>query len=139
MKLSRISFLCLLLFLLVPSVISAQKKDDGFQAFYTKFRSAINGQNKAALKGLMSSSFIWAQDGEVSPNEAISNIGSIITWKKFWQSAKKAVVKSAERCKKPYCENRSGYHAFASSPFPVEMLFEKDSGGNWHWTGMLGD
>jgi hypothetical protein len=57
---------------------SAQTKGDGFQAFYIKFRSAINSRNKTALKELMASRFDWAMDGYVSREAALQNIGALL-------------------------------------------------------------
>lgn len=129
----------LLLFLFVPSFISAQKKNDGFQSFYTKFRSAINKKDKAALKGFMASRLTWYQDGELSREEVFRNIGQA-SWSDFWRVAKKAVAQKAKPCKKSNCENRSGYYVSAGIPsFQLFMLFEKTSNGNWYWTGLLGD
>ena len=119
MKQSRISFCIFCFFLFVPFAVSAQKKADGFESFYAEVRSAVNTQNKTALKELMAGQLVWGKDGEVSRVEAVRRIGEMITWKKFWQSAKKAVAKNATRCKSPYCENRSGYRSFAPSTIPV--------------------
>jgi hypothetical protein len=123
---------------LAQSPTSAKRRDD-FDRFYASFRVAVRKRDRAALTDLMSPKFQWAMDGSVSRDQAIGNISKIIGWEKFWQSAIKAVAPAAERCQKSYCEGRPGYHVFTKSPFPLEMMFEKDARGNWHWSAVLGD
>ena len=112
---------------------------DGFEDFYRQFRTVVASRDRAALKDTMSSKFEWAMDGFVSRDQALKYIAEIIGWQKFWQSARTAVARKPTLCKPPYCNYRSGYHAWAKSPFPVELLFERGSDGKWRWTGIIGE
>lgn len=110
-----------------------------FTDFYSRFQQAINQRDENSLRELMAANFQWALDGYTTRNEALKNIQHIIGWQQFWASAQAAVKNSAEACKPPYCDNRAGYHVWAQSPFPLELLFEQDNDGIWHWTAVLGD
>src|SRR5947209_1621046 len=123
MGLSRLSLLLLLIVLLIPSPVSAQKRVDDFQLFLSRYRAAVNTQNKTALEGLISARFDWALDGYVSRDEAMRNIGTIVGWSKFWRSAKRAVVTKPQRCSHTLnLNNHSGYCVYARTPFPVQLV-----------------
>ena len=90
---------------------------DEFQKFYAKFRSVVAGRDQAALREMMPERFQWALDGQVSREQAFKNIGDMIGWPKFWQSAQNAAAKQAVRCAPPYCENRPGFILLPRHPF----------------------
>lgn len=139
MKKYRIIILVTLIIMFVPSIASAQKKNDGFQTFFTKFRSAVTKNNKSAIKNMMASSFEWALDGYVSRNEAfklMSQIGG--KEDRLWKGLRQAVAKKPVVCKGNYCNNRSGYHVWSGGKYGVEIMFENID-GNWKWSALLGD
>jgi hypothetical protein len=110
-----------------------------FEGFYAMFRSVIQRRDQAALRDLMSPKFEWALDGYTTREQAFNNIGQIIGWQRFWQSAALAVSKPAQACKPHYCNNRAGYETFTKTPFPLEMMFEVGADNQWHWSAVLGD
>ncbi len=113
---------------------------DSWQPFWNAFRSAVSRRDKVALKRMMASQFDWALDGYISPEEALQNIGKIVGWNKFWLSAKKAVATKPEKCSNtPSMNNHSGYCVYARSPFPMQLVFERGSDGNWYWSAFPGD
>ena len=115
------------------------KSQSNFESFYARFRSVIHRRDQAALREVMSPHFEWAMDGYTTREQAFNNIGQIIGWEKFWQSAALAVAKPPQTCKPPRCNNRPGYETFTKSPFPLEMMFELGSDNQWHWSAVLGD
>jgi hypothetical protein len=115
---------------------STASKPDEFGEFYAKFRIAVRGRDRSALQALMSARFQWGLDRRTTRDEAFKNIGQTIGWEKFWTSAANAVAKEANPCKKPLCQNRPGYHTWAE---PLDIMFERDSSNQWHWTAVLGD
>lgn len=108
---------------------------DGFTAFYATFRKAVNGNNRAAVKNMMAESFEWALDGYVSRDEALKNMTDM----KLWTGLRNAMLRKPVICKPPFCNNRTGYRVWSSARYKVEIMFEKDSSGNWKWTALLGD
>ncbi len=112
-----------------------QPVGDGFAAFYAAFKKAVNGSHRTAVKNMMSPSFEWALDGYISRDEAFKLLDDM----KLWEGLRNAVLKNPVRCKQPYCNNRSGYQVWSSSKHKVEIMFEKDAAGIWHWTALLGD
>ena len=123
---------------------SEESKNQGvskgnFESFYARFRSVINRRDQAGLREVMSPQFEWALDGYTTREQAFKNIGQIIGWQKFWQSAALAVAEPPQACKPHHCNNRSGYETFTKSPFPLEMMFELGSDNQWHWSAVLGD
>ncbi len=107
---------------------------DGFAAFFAKFKKAVSGNNRAAVKDMMSLSFEWALDGYISRDEAFNLLDN-----NLWAGLKSAVLRRPVKCKSPYCNNRAGYRVWSTAKYKVEIMFEKDSAGNWHWTALLGD
>lgn len=131
------AILCIATVSAIPQTKPSGQSD--FDAFYAHFRAVVKQRDPAALKQTMSPKFQWALDGLIDRDTALKNISTIIGWPNFWQSAVNATVANAAPCKKPYCMGRPGFHASAKSPFPLEMMFEKDSAGKWHWSAVLGD
>ncbi len=107
---------------------------DGFTAFFREFKKAVIGSNRAAVKNMMASNFEWALDGYVSRDEAFGMLDETL-----WKGLKNAVLRAPVKCKSPYCNNRAGYRVWSSARYKVEIMFEKDASGNWHWTALLGD
>lgn len=118
---------------------STPLSDATFAEFYLKIHEAIDQRSEASLRELMADKFEWALDGYTTRDQALQNIQQIIGWQQFWSSAQAAVTKSPEICQSPYCNNRAGYHVWAKSPFPLELLFEQGADQRWRWTAVLGD
>lgn len=108
---------------------------DGFSAFFAQFKKAVLGNKRAAIAAHMSGSFEWALDGYTSRDEALNNMDSM----KLWAGLRNAMLRKPVVCKQYYCNNRSGYRVWSSSRYKIEIMFEKDSAGVWHWTALLGD
>ena len=111
------------------------KANDGFRGFFASFRKAVLSNDQAAVKNLMSANFEWALDGFITRDEAVKNMDQM----KLWNGLRNAVMRTPVACKGAYCNNRSGYRTWSTAIYKVEIMFEKDGGGNWHWTAMLGD
>ena len=123
MKLPRISFLFLLLFLFVPSVSYAQSTaDKAWKPFWTKFSAAIAKKNRAVLKGMMKNPFLCG-DGVCTPNEALQDIDKL----KKWRSIQKSVTSGTKSWEKYSRDTTDGYLSFR---------FEN---GRWLWIGFLED
>ena len=121
------------------SSASAAPVGGNFGSFYAQLRMVINHRDQTALRELMTIKFEWALDGYITRDQALNNIGQIIGWQKFWESAMLAVTKPAQACKPHYCNNRVGYETFTKTPFPLEMMFELGPDNQWRWSAVLGD
>lgn len=113
--------------------------DNSFERFYDNFRTAVARRDQVALKQLMAERFEWAADGYTTRDQALMNIGQIFGWESFWQSAASATAQNARPCKPPYCLSHPGFETSTRSPVPLEIMFEQDAAGQWHWTAVLGD
>jgi len=123
MKLSRISFLFLLLFLFVPSVSYAQSTaDKAWKPFWTRFSAAVAKKNRVALKEMMKNPFLCG-DGVCTPNEGIQDIDKL----KKWQRIQKSVASGTKSEGK---NNRSTKIFY--------LLFEFEN-GRWLWVQFLED
>lgn len=108
---------------------------DGFADFYKSFKKVVNGNSRTTIKNMMSANFEWALDGNISRDEAFRLMNDM----KLWTGLKNAVLKMPVKCKQPYCNNREGYRVWSSARYKLEIMFEKDAAGVWHWTALLGD
>jgi hypothetical protein len=124
---------------IVGTVHRRSPEGNSFERFYGNFRTAVGRRDRAALKQLMAERFEWAADGYTTRDQALMNIGQIFGWDSFWQSAASATAQNARPCKPPYCMNRPGFETSARTPVPLEIMFEQDAAGQWHWTAVLGD
>lgn len=115
--------------------VTSVRASDGFAAFFASFRKAVLSSSRTAVKNLMSESFEWALDGYIPRDEALKNMDDM----KLWAGLRNAVMRAPAVCKSPYCNNRAGYRTWSNARDKVEIMFERDSGGNWHWTALLGD
>lgn len=94
MKLTRISFLFLLVSLCVPYVASAQSSaTKSWSAFWAQFSSAVRTKNRALVKNLM------AYESEFSPgggntgrDDWLDMLGDSNMWKDVQRSVAKGVV-----------------------------------------------
>jgi hypothetical protein len=126
MKLTRISFLFLLLFLFVPHFVSAQNAaEKAWKPFWTKFSTAIKNKNRVALKGMMARDFQTGGYDEGDPRDAW-----LKPYKgdaKFWRDHQQSVAKGTKSCGKNCRVTTNNY-----------LVFEYQN-GRWLWTGLYGD
>ncbi len=108
---------------------------DGFKIFFAKFKKAVTANNRTAIKNMMSPRFEWALDGYISRDEAFKLLDEM----KLWAGLRNSVLRTPVKCKQPYCNNRAGYRVWSSARYKMEIMFEKDTDGNWYWTALLGD
>lgn len=126
MKLSRISFLFLLLFLLVPSVALAQSATEKkWKPFWTQFTAAVKSKNKAAVKRLMVSENNFSNGGGIETRDQWL---AMIDREKLWGLLQKSVAK--------------GVMAYDEDGWKVtkdrHLLFQY-TGGRWRFRGVMGD
>lgn len=120
MKLNRITFLFLLLFLFVPSVALAQSAaNKSWQPFWTKFSAAVTKKNRVALKGMISNQFECG-GGFCSPNEWIQTIDK----SKKWQRTQRSIKSGAKSNGKNRRITNDDY-----------LYFEFEN-GRWLWVGV---
>lgn len=130
MKLSRISFLFLLLLLFLPSIAFAQSAaEKSWQSFWTQFSSAVKTKNRSAIKKLMASK-IQFSDGDVPPNTAIKYLDNANG--ELWQQVKESVAKGT----KAY---DSGNKKATRVTKDDVLVFEFSKNGGWRWVGFMGD
>ena len=125
MKLSRISFLFLLLFLFVPSISFAQNQA-GWNTFWKQFSSAVKSKNKAAVKRLMvsESNFLDGGGGETR-NEWLNRIAKCC-WSDMQRSVAGGTVSYSE----------SGFKGRITKD---QTLLFQYTGGKWYFAGAMGD
>jgi hypothetical protein len=132
MKLSRIFFLLLLLFLFVPSASFAQSKrttetaNKTWDAFWSKFSTAVKNKNKATIKSLASSRFTW-HDADDTVSAWLKNLDSSKLWYLVQNSVKKGTMTYDSGEKKPWQVTRDNHLLF---------VFEN---GSWRFYGIMGD
>lgn len=137
MKLSRISLLCLLLFLLVPSASYAQSVSDKiWQSYWTKFSAATKNKDLKALKVL-------------SIQKPFSSGGGIEdTFDEFWQGNKetrnktwKYLTKSVNSGTKIYSNKLDDlirrYKSVRVTNDDIFVFVYTKNG--WRWWGVMGD
>jgi hypothetical protein len=117
------------------TIVKSPAVRDGFASFYLKFKKAVLANNRLAIRNMMSSSFEWALDGYDTREVALKNIDEM----KLWTGLRNAMLRKPVVCKQFYCNNRAGYRVWSSLKYKVEIMFEKDANGDWHWTALLGD
>lgn len=132
MKISRISFLFLLLFLIVPSASFAQSKrttetaNKTWEAFWNKFSAAVKNKNKPTIKSLASSRFTW-HDADDTVSAWLKNLDSSKLWYLVQNSVKKGTTPYDSGEKKPWRVTRDNHLLF---------VFEN---GSWRFYGIMGD
>ena len=127
MKLSRIIFLFLLLFLLVPSVASAQNAaSKSWQPFWTKFSAVVKSKSKANIKRLMvaENNFLDGGGGETR-NQWLNRIAGCC-WREIQNSVAGGTV--------PYNEGD-----FKGRITKDQTLIFQYTGGRWYFAGVMGD
>lgn len=148
MKISRIFFLLLLLFLFIPSLAVAQTSrsvtaaaNKSWTKFFTKFRAAVIKRDRAALKKMISSEFDWT-NGElgISPAQVLWNLDNDGAWRKgkpnMWKLLQKSLV--LNRFKATTYGSRPARSNYSKNNDPyVFFVFESD--GRWRWHSFLGD
>jgi hypothetical protein len=128
MKLSRISLLVLLLFLLVPSVASAQSAaEKSWKPFWTRFSSAVKSRDKVAVKRLMSSEKdFFSGGGGDTRDQWLQMLDDSKLWGEVQRSTAKGVVAAnvAGRIER-ITKDRN-------------LIFQY-IGGRWRFVGIMGD
>lgn len=126
MKLTRISFLFLLLFLFVPSLAAQSSAGKSWNMFWTQFSSAVKSKNKAAVKRLMvsESNFLDGGGGETR-DEWLSRIA-----KCCWREVQKSVAGGTV----PYNEGD-----FQGRITKDRTLIFQYTGNKWRFAGVMGD
>ena len=134
MKLSRISFLFLLLFLFIPSLAVAQTSrsvtaaaNKSWQPFWTQFSSAVRKKNKAAMKRLMSSEKDFFSGGG---GETRDEWLKMLDDRKIWGLGQKSVAKGVV----PF--NEGGKIGRITKD---RHLIFRYIGGTWRFVGIMGD
>lgn len=128
MKLSRISFSFLLVFLLVPAVSSAQgSTNKSWDTFWAQFSSAVKSKNKAAVKRLMvaENGFMDGGGGETR-DQWLARIDK----ERLWNVLQMSVAKGTA----PYNEGQ-----FAGRITKDRHLIFQYTGGKWRFAGIMGD
>ena len=126
MKLSRISFLFLLLFLFVPSIALAQSAaEKKWKPFWAQFTAAVKSKNKAAVKRLMVSENNFSDGGGgETRDEWLARIDK----ERLWSLLQKSVAK--------------GVMAHEGDDWKItrdrHLLFQY-TGGRWRFRGVMGD
>lgn len=128
MKLSRISLLLLLIFLLVPSVSYAQSSaSKSWNAFWTKFSAAVKRKNKVAVKRLMSSeSEFFSGGGSENRSEWLQMIDDRRAWSDLQKSVASGTV----------AYNEGGRTGRITKD---RVLIFQYFGGKWQFVGVMGD
>jgi hypothetical protein len=137
MKLSRIYFLFLLLFLFVPAISYAQRSNSVTSAankswsnFFMEFRAAVTKRDRTALKRMVSSEFDWtAGELGISPNDVLNHLDR----EKMWNVLQKALVISRFRA------TTYGNRPARSRINGTACFFVYEADGKWRWQGFLGD
>ncbi len=128
MKLSRISFLFLLLFLFVPSVSFAQSAaEKSWKPFWTQFTAAVKSKSKPAVKRLMSSeNDFFSGGGGESRNEWLKMLDESKLWGEVQRSVAKGVVAYNE-------DGKTGRITKDRN-----LIFQY-IGSKWRFVGVMGD
>jgi hypothetical protein len=130
MKLLRIPFFFLLLFMFVPSVIYAQSAaEKSWPSFWRQFSTAVNKKDKVALKRLMSSeSDFFSGGGGESRDQWLQ----MLDQNKFWPLLQRSVRLGAKAYITPY-EKR------LSRITKDRHLIFKFINNRWRFVGVMGD
>lgn len=121
----KIRILVLAFLLLIPAAVSAQKSvaDKNWDSFWTKFSSAVNTKNRAALKSLMASEKdFYPGGGGGTRDEWLS----MVSWRELQKSVRLG-TKADRTYNKPGRVTRDNYLVFAFT------------GGRWRFMGPMGD
>lgn len=129
MKISRISFLFLLLFLFVPSAIYAQSAaSKSWNPFWTQFKSAVKNKDKVAIKRLMSSESDFITVGGIaSRNDFMKMLNDKSYWKDLQDSIDEGIASYTSEKGRPARRTKNKYLSF-------EYI-----GGKWRFIGLFGD
>ena len=123
-----ILFLFLLLFLFVPSVISAQSASEkSWKQFWTQFSAAVKNKNKAAVKRLMVSENNFSDGGGGSTRDEWLKM---LDDNKLWGLVQRSVYKGVI----PYKETN-----FNGKITKDRHLLFQYTGGKWRFFGVMGD
>lgn len=137
MKLFRLSFLLLLLFLFIPSFAIAQKSSSisttankSWSEFFAEFRAAVTKRDRKALKKMISSEFDWtAGELGISPDDVLRNLDNEKMWKVLQRTLIIKRFRATTYGSRPARRNSTGEHCV--------FVFETD--GKWRWQAFLGD
>jgi len=129
MKLSRISFLFLLLFLLVPSIASAQSAaEKSWKPFWTQFTAAVKSKSKVAVKRLMIAESEFSDGGGGGTRDQWLKM---LDKDKLWGEIQKTVAGGTK-----------AYNSGEKRPWRVttdDSLLFVFKNGRWNFYGVMGD
>jgi hypothetical protein len=127
----------------VSSESTSQRRGRGsvtggdWQSFWIEFHAAVRKRDRIALRQLMSTSFEWAGDGNVSAGEAINNLDrGVVSWQSILKSVNNGVINC--KSKDSSCWNFSGRQAKRTIKHNW-LVFELEAGGRWRWVRLVGD
>jgi hypothetical protein len=102
-----------------------------WEAFWTKFSTAVNNNDKASIKRMMSNPFDSGGGGDYSPDDWIKFIDD----QAGWQTMRESVASGT----KPFPE----YSQEVKMPSRVTgnryLIFALHSDGHWRWVAVMGD
>jgi hypothetical protein len=117
--------------------VSPKPEQGDWATFWPAFRSAVQRRDRAALKSMMTSSFEWAGDGQVSSTEAIRNLDQgIVSWQSLLNSVNNGVTDC--KSKDSSCWNFNGRRAKRTIKSNW-LVFELGADGRWKWVRLVGD
>jgi hypothetical protein len=127
MKISRISFLFLLLFLFVHSGSFAQSAaEKSWKPFWAQFTAAVRSKNKAAVKKLMASESEFSVPGTTGRDDFLAMLDDSNMWKDVQKSVAKGVI----------AYNKGGRIGRITKD--RNLIFQY-IGGKWRFVGVMGD
>jgi len=129
MKLYRISFLFLLLFLFIPSLSFAQNAaNKSWNPFWTQFKSAVKTKDKAVIRRAMSSESDFITTGGIaSRNDFMKMFNDKSYWKDLQESVDSGVKSYVSENGRPARKTKNNY-----------LIFQY-IGGKWRFVGLMGD
>lgn len=121
-----------------PTANANAKPEQGdWATFWPTFRGAVQKRDRAMLRSMMSASFEWAGDGQVSSVQAIKNIDQgLVSWQRLLISVNSGVVNC--KPKDGSCWNFSGRQAKRTIKANC-LVFEQGVDGHWKWVRLIGD
>lgn len=123
----RTRTLWLLFLLLVPTLAYSQSAaDKSWNAFWSRFSTAVKTKNRAAIKSMASTRFTW-HDVDDRVSAWLKNLDKSRSWYMVQNSVDKGTVPYNSGERKPWRVTRDDH-----------LLFVYE-GGRWRFYGIMGD